>query len=141
VILAFGVLASIESVRMGLWKDGVPGSGLFPLAGAGGMAVLAALLLVTSRDGSADKKRSFLPRGDELKQLGVFALALLAYPFLTQVLGFVPSSAIFLALLFRYPGGYGWKRSIVVSVLTVGILYGALVVVLKADLPQGPLGR
>ena len=140
VVLIFALLASVEAIRMGPWKDGVPGPGLFPLLGAGGMAVLAALLLATSAAAPPDKRGSFLPRGEDLKQLVAFVLTLLAFPLLARFLGFVPSSAVFLALLFRYPGGYGWKTSLVVSVLTVGILYVVLVVVLGADLPQGPLG-
>jgi hypothetical protein len=140
VILIFGVLASFESIRMGPWKDGVPGPGLFPLVGAGGITVLAALLLATSTAVSSGQRESFLPQNEELRQLGAFALSLLLLPFLARILGFVPSSSLFLALLFRYPGGYGWKTSLVVSIVTVGILYVALVVVLGADLPQGPLG-
>ena len=140
VILIFGVVASIESIRMGPWKDGVPGPGLFPLVAAGGMAALAVLLLATSTAAVSERLASFLPQGEALKQLGAFVLTLLIFPFLTRLLGFVPSSIVFLALLFRYPGGYGWKTSLVVSILTVGILYIALVVVLGTDLPQGPLG-
>lgn len=141
VILVFGVLACLESVRMGLWKGEVPGSGFFPLIGAGGMTLLAALLLATSRASSSTRKVPFLPRSDdERKQLGAIILALLAYPLLAHFLGFAPSSVAFLALLLRYPGRYGWMTSLVVSLLTVGVLYAGLVVFLGAELPKGPLG-
>ncbi len=141
VILVLGLLASLESIRMGLWKGEVPGSGFFPLIGAGGMTLLAALLLVTSRASSSPRKEPFLPRSDdERKQLGAFILALLAYPCLAHFLGFAASTAIFLALLFRYPGRYGWKTSLAVSLLMVGVLYVGLVVLLRADLPKGLLG-
>jgi hypothetical protein len=140
VILVFGVLACLESVRMGVWKGEVPGSGFFPLVGAGGMTLLAVLLLATSRDASPDEKKPFMPQSDELKQLGAFVPALLLYPIFAHLLGFAPSSVVFLTLLFRHPGRYGWITSLVVSLLTVAVLYAGLVVLLRAELPKGPLG-
>jgi hypothetical protein len=140
VVLIFGLLASLESFRMGLWKGDAPGSGFFPLLGAGGMTLLAAFLLATSRGVSSDKQEPFLPRGDGLKKFGAVALALLIYPLLVQLLGFAPGSVLFLAILFRYPGHYGWKTSLVLSLLTVGVMYVSLVMLLKAELPKGPLG-
>jgi hypothetical protein len=35
---------------------------------------------------------------------------------------------------------YGWITSLVVSLLIVGVLYAGLVVLLRAELPKGPLG-
>ncbi len=140
-ILILALLACLQSIRLGLWKAGLPGSGLFPLLGAGGMALLAVLLFVTSRGVPQQKKTSFWPRGDELKKQGVFALALLAYPILVQFLGFNFGSLVFLVFLFRHPGQYGWKASLVVGILAVGILYASLVVLLGVELPAGLVGK
>ena len=140
VILAFGVLACLESVKMGLWKGEVPGSGFFPLVGAGGMTLLAVLLLVTSKDAPSEERKPFMSASNELKQLSAFVPALLLYPIFAHLLGFAPSSVLFLALLFRYSGRYGWITSLVVSLLTVGVLYAGLAMLLKAELPKGPLG-
>ena len=140
VVLIFGLLASIESYRMGLWKGDAPGSGFFPLLGAGGMTLLAMILLATSRGASSDKQEPFLPQGDGLKKFGAVALALLIYPIIVHLLGFAPGSALFLAFLFRYPGHYSWKTSLAMSLLAVAVMYVSLVVLLKAELPKGPLG-
>ena len=136
-ILVLALAAGVQSLRMGLWKGGIPGPGLFPLVGAGGMALLAVLLIVTSRNTARDKSTHFWPRGDELKKQGVFALALLMYPVLTQGLGFIAGSLIFLVLLFRYPARYRWTTSLAVAALTVGILYASLVTLLGTELPAG----
>ena len=140
VILAFGVLACLESIRMGLWNGEVPGSGFFPLVGAGGMTLLAVLLLATTRDAASQEKKPFTFARDELKQLSAFVPALVFYPIFAYLLGFALASVLFLALLFRHPGRYGWVTSLVVSLLVIGALYAGLVVLLKAELPKGPLG-
>lgn len=140
VIVVFGGLACLQCIRMGLWKGEVPGSGFFPLVGAGGMTLLAVLLLATSKGRSSEEKKPFALARDELKQLSGFVPALLLYPILVHFLGFAPASVLFLAVLFRHSGRYGWITSLVVSLLTVGVLYVGLVVLLKAELPKGPLG-
>jgi hypothetical protein len=140
VILVFGGLACMESIRMGLWKGEVPGSGFFPLVGAGGMTLLAVLLLATSRNAPSEERKPFTFASNELKQLSAFVPALLLYPIFAHLLGFAPASALFLALLFRHSGRYGWITSLGVSLLIVGVLYVGLVVLLKAELPKGPLG-
>jgi len=140
VILVFGGLACMESIRMGLWKGEVPGSGFFPLVGAAGMTLLAVLLLATSRDAPSEERKPFTFASNELKQLSAFVPALLLYPIFAHLLGFAPASALFLALLFRHSGRYGWITSLGVSLLIVGVLYVGLVVLLKAELPKGPLG-
>jgi len=140
VILVFGGLACMESIRMGLWKGEVPGSGFFPLVGAGGMTLLAVLLLATSRDAPSEERKPFTFASNELKQLSAFVPALLLYPIFVHFLGFAPASFLFLALLFRRSGRYGWMTSLVASLLIVGVLYAGLVVLLKAELPKGPLG-
>ena len=139
-ILAFGLLACVECTRMGLWNGDVPGSGFFPLVAAGGMTFLAVLLLVTRRNAASEGKKPFQLAKDELKQLGAFVPALLLYPVFVYFLGFALASVLFLALLFRHPGRYGWMTSVVVSLIVVGALYVGLVVLLKAELPAGPLG-
>jgi hypothetical protein len=140
VILAFGILACLESIRMGLWNGEVPGSGFFPLVGAGGMTLLAVLLLATGRNAASEKKKPFTFARDELKQLGAFVPALLLYPIFVYLLGFALASVLFLALLFRHPGRYGWITSLFISLLVVGALYVGLVMLLKAELPTGPFG-
>ena len=140
VILVFGGLACMESIRMGLWKGEVPGSGFFPLVGAGGMTLLAVLLLATSRGTSSGERKVFVFASNELKQLSAFVPALLLYPIFVHFLGFAPASFLFLALLFRRSGRYGWITSLVASFLVVGVLHIGLVVLLKAGLPKGPLG-
>jgi hypothetical protein len=140
VILVFGGLACMESIRMGLWKGEVPGSGFFPLVGAGGMTLMAVLLLVTSKGAPSDEKKTFTFAGNEVKQLSGFVPALLLYPIFVHFLGFAPASVLFLALLFRRSGRYGWITSLVASFVVVGVLHVGLVVLLKAGLPKGPLG-
>ena len=92
VILVFGGLACMESIRMGLWKGEVPGSGFFPLVGAGGMTLLAVLLLITSRGASPGERKTFVFASNELKQLSGFVPALLLYPIFVHFLGFAPAS-------------------------------------------------
>jgi hypothetical protein len=140
VVLVFSGLACMESIRMGLWKGEVPGSGFFPLVGAGGMTLLAVLLLATSRNAPSEERKPFAFSSNELKQLSAFVPALLLYPIFVQLLGFAPASVLFLALLFRKSGRYGWITSLVISLLIVGVLYAGLVVLLRAELPRGPLG-
>ena len=140
VILAFGLLACLECIRMGLWNGDVPGSGFFPLVAAGGMTLLAVMLLVTGRNAASEGKKPFRLAKDELKQLGAFVPGLLLYPVLVYFLGFALASVLFLAVLFRHPGRYGWMTSVVVSLMVVGALYAGLVLLLKAELPTGPLG-
>ena len=140
VMLVFGGLVCLECIRMGLWKGEVPGSGFFPLVGAGGMTLLAVLLLITRRGASPGESKTFVFESNELKQLSGFVPALLFYPIFVHFLGFAPASVLFLAVLFRRSGRYGWITSLVASFVVVGVLHVGLVVLLKAGLPKGPLG-
>jgi hypothetical protein len=70
-VLILALMACLHALRLGLWKTGLPGSGLFPLLGARGMALLAVLLLATSWRSPEQKKATPLwPRGDALKKRG-----------------------------------------------------------------------
>jgi len=73
---------------------------------------------------------------NELKQLSGFVPALLLYPIFVHFLGFAPASVLFLAVLFRRSGRYGWITSLVASFWSSVCCMSAWVL-LKAGLPKG----
>ncbi len=135
-VLLVAAAACVESVRMGLTKDFLPGSGMFPFLCALGMGLLAAIQVATSRGTSGERPLSW-PHGEGVKRIAAFAGALVIYVFAMDSLGFLVSTLLFFIALFRYPGLYGWRTTLTVSVAMTACLYLGLVRLLGVVLPQG----
>jgi putative tricarboxylic transport membrane protein len=134
-LLALAAAAARQALGYGLWVDGEPGPGLFPLVaclliGLGGVPVMAET--VRGRAVTPDEEAS---PPTPLK-LAAYVCVLAAWPLLLQPLGYWAASALALFVLLRV-GGVGWLGS---SAVTAAAVAGSVLLfetLLEVPLPQG----
>ena len=134
-LLGLAAVAAWRSLGYGLWVDGEPGPGLFPLLaclliGLGGMPVLAEA--ARGRAVAADEEA---PPRTPLK-LATYVGVLAAWPFLLQPLGYWAASTLAIFVLLR-AGGVGWLGSAAVAAASVGGSVLLFETLLEVPLPQG----
>ncbi len=120
--LAFGIIYTIASLKLPRAPVGDPmGPIYFPLGLGIFMAVLGALMLITSKKDDSARHENFQKKNFTIVII-IVALGI-AYSFLFNKLGFIASTLLFLlALLFLINGPKSWLKNILISVIfTVGI--------------------
>ena len=114
-----------------------PGSGLFPALIAVIMLVLSSLLLIfppkKEGGGSSVSARSAV-------RISVVFVGLLLYAFLLESLGFLIVSFVLTSLLFVAFGSGSYWRAILKGAVFTGLAYALFEILLKSNLPHGPMG-
>lgn len=137
---ALGLLCSIvylfegRNLRFGTMDE--PGPGVFPLI-VGLLFSLVSLAVVVQAWRMDDDEGTNFPKGAERRRLIVVFLAFLAYVGLLTVLGFILSTALFVAFYCRTVGRVSWVASIGAGVgvsVSVWLVFGFL---LEVRLPMG----
>jgi hypothetical protein len=75
----------------------------------------------------------------QLRRIAAFALPMLAFVALALTLGFYVATAIYLAAVMRFQGGYRWVAAIAVAVGTSAFFFALLEMWFKVPLLKGPL--
>ena len=110
-----------------------PGPGLFPNLVAILMMILSLFLIIPRRKGEGE---SFSARST-LRLVIVF-IALLAYSFALEYLGFVVVSFLLMTYLFKTFGtSRKWYAAVLWALASVGMTYLLFEVLLEGNLPQG----
>lgn len=114
-----------------------PGSGLFPMLIAVIMLVLSVLLMIfppkKEGGGPSVSARSAV-------RISVVFVALLLYAFLLESLGFLIVSFVLTSLLFVAFGSGSYWRAILKGAVFTGLAYALFEILLKSNLPHGPIG-
>ena len=134
-LLGLAAAAAWWALGYGLWVDGEPGPGLFPLIaclliGLGGLPVMAEVVR-----GRADGPDEDAPSPTPFK-LAAYVGVLAAWPFLLQPLGYWAASTLALFVLLRV-GGVGWLGSAAIAAAAVGGSVLLFETLLEVPLPQG----
>jgi hypothetical protein len=133
-IVAVTILAVARGLQYGIWANGEPGPGLFPL--------LASLLIVAAVPAVVLEMRRPAAGAPEMDDVSVPTPATLAtyiavaliWPLLLEPLGYVGASLpALLVLLLR--GGIGWMLSTLIAVGAVGASYLLFDTLLEVPLP------
>jgi len=142
-VLCFIVAAVVlqQSLPHYFTQQGMPGRGAYPCYIAALLAVCGLSILVHWLKGNCDHKAgSFLPRGRAAKLLFLTAIALVAYRVGMDILGFTAASLLLMMFLMRILGNHGWWKTILYSVVFVGLVSYTFRTWLYMDLPRGLLG-
>lgn len=134
-LLVLAAAAAWQALGYGLWVDGEPGPGLFPLIaclliGLGGGPVAAEVLR-----GPAVAPEDDVPPPTPFK-FAAYIGVLAAWPFLLQPLGYWAASTLALFILLRV-GGVGWLGSAAIAAAAVGGSVLLFETLLEVPLPQG----
>lgn len=132
-VAIFAAVHGLSSLQLGSLNR--PGPGFFPFWGGVVLALLSAVLIVSSFRRAPVTSRV---RPESWKPVVVVG-ALLAYLLLLESLGFVAVTFLFLLLLFRLERR-GWALSAVSAVIGAFASYVLFQVWLKTQLPTGTFG-
>ncbi len=130
----------LESNKMGMVYGNAPGSGFLPFWLSLVLAGLSLLLILNGlRRPTGQDSRIAWPSGRGLGWIAATTVALLAYPFLVPIIGYILSTFAFIFVLVYLLGSYRWYTSASLSLgLAVG-LYLIFQAWLAMELPTGLL--
>ena len=126
-----------DNLRIGAgWGDTGPRPGYFPMRIASIVAICAIAIAWQAR--RTDPTELFAS-WRQLKTVAQLFVPLAVYVAVIGVIGIYVSSALFIAAFMMFAGHYRWLKSLLVSVITVVILFVVFEIQFKVPLPKGPL--
>lgn len=135
-LLGLAVFLKCLTYPIGSFRS--PGGGLFPLLASIILLILAGIMTVQAflkKDlGESSPAPFFSSKGAPQRILAGF-IALLGFWYLLPVIGFGPSTFVFILFLSRFLGNYSWKVSLFFSVITAILAYYLFQVWLKIPMP------
>jgi len=144
-ILLFGLALAVflKSLTYPIGTLRKPGGGLFPLMASVLLMGLCALLTLQAFRGKELDKSSqfpFFPEKEAPRRILLGFAGLLGYRYLLPVIGFAPSTGVFIFFLSRFLGKYGWVVRIIFAALTAVAAYYLFQVWLKIPMPRPVFG-
>jgi putative tricarboxylic transport membrane protein len=136
VVFLIGAAILWQGRHLGMGSLRGPGSGFFPNVVAIGLMVLSLVLII--RGSKEEEGISFSARA-ALRILFVF-LALIAYSFTLDYLGFLIVSFLLVTYLFRAFGSKKWYMAFAWAFVFVAVAYLLFDTLLEGNLPKGILG-
>jgi len=143
VLLVFGTAILWSSLTLPIGTFRTPGGGLFPLIASTILLILSAILTFQaffSKKGREAEAAPFFPEKGTLRRILLGFTSLTGYRCLLPVIGFGPSTGLFLLFLSKFLGNYGWKVSLLYSLLSAILFYYLFEVWLRIPMPR-PLLR
>lgn len=138
ILFSFGLIISIQSFSYPLGSLSLPGARLFPLLASISLMALS-MAIVLNTYFKSDRKNgsivSFFPAKEAPKRLGFAIFSLLAFRYLLPVVGFGPTTFLFIFFLGRYLAHYNLKICILLSLTTAFLSYFLFQVLLSITLP------
>ena len=138
VFLVFSCLIMIESVRLKLDEIREPGPGFFPFFLGLTLAILSIIAFIFPEQ----QKKMAAFWNDWQKGWGIVSIfaGLIVYLLLVRTLGFYIDTFLLMTFLLKMSGEKGYKRPLLIALLTVGVTYLLFHKLLFIPFPQGLLG-
>jgi putative tricarboxylic transport membrane protein len=137
LIGSFWVIVESYQISIGHLKD--PGPGFLLFYGAillGLLSLINFVKLILNRN----KNLPAFPTSGNLKRLFYMVISVAIAVLLFETIGYVIISTLLMIFLVRFIGRERWMRSLVVTGLMVILSYFVFSILLKIQLPMGPLG-
>ena len=138
VLLVVGTAVLVKSLSYPVGTFRTPGAGLFPLIASILLLALSATFTIQaflSRQGSGLAPTPFFPEKDAPRRILLGFAGMIAYRYLLPIIGFAPSTGLFILFLIKFLGGYGWKTSIFYALVMALVAYILFQVWLKIPMP------
>jgi len=139
---ALGAGSIYASVRLGMGTTGEPGSGFVPFTAGAFICLMALLVFLQSFQRGPHLKRglSALWKGVYWRRSLAVGVLTLAYILALETLGFSLTSLLLLVIIMRGLEKISWRKTLIISIVTLAVSYLVFKVFLKATLPPGILG-
>jgi len=138
ILLIVGMAVFLKSLTYPIGTFRTPGAGLFPLIASIlllGLSAILTLQAFLSKKGKELAPTPFFPEQGAPRRILLGFAGLVGYRYLVPVVGFAPSTGLFILFLIKFLGGYGWKASIFSAVVTAIVAYYLFQVWLKIPMP------
>jgi putative tricarboxylic transport membrane protein len=138
VLLVVGTAVFLKSLSYPIGTFRTPGAGLFPLIASILLLILSAILTLQaflSKQGKELAPAPFFPEKETPRRILLVITGMIAYRYLLPVIGFVPSTGLFILFLIKFLGRYGWKTSIIYALVTALVAHTLFQVWLKLPMP------
>jgi putative tricarboxylic transport membrane protein len=143
VLILFGLVFCYASINVGLGKIHAPGSGLIPF-GTGALLILFALGTILERqltvEASVVETKEPLFSGKRWGVVLSVLVSLFVYALVLNILGFILTTFVILAFLFKVSENSSWKTALSTSALTTASTYFLFNHLLQCNFPEGFLG-
>lgn len=141
LFIMIGGYVGIEGYQLGFGSWGEPGSGFLPVISGTIMFLLSGLSLIRTVlvKSNLEPKRPFFSKSDSYKRVILTVIAFGAYTYLLDRAGFMLSTFIFLAFLFRAIDPPSWKLTVVVALAVTILCVLVFQFWLDVPLPEGVL--
>ena len=138
--LSIGALLLMGTIMMPYFLEGVPGPGFLPLWVSFGLIATGGMLTIKGIwSGPIPKPEIIWPGRIGWRRNGVLLSTLAISFLLLDLLGFLVTSALFVAAVAFGLGTRSWRILASVPLLTAIVLYGVFAVWLRVPLPRGIL--
>lgn len=139
-LLLVGLTVFLKCLTYPIGSFRSPAGGLFPLLASLFLVVLAGLITVKSfltKDLGETSPAPFFPSKQAFLRILAGLISLLGFMYLLPIIGFGPSTFVFIFFLSRFLGKYSLKTSLVFSLTTAVSAYYLFQVWLKIPMPPG----
>lgn len=140
LLLVVGGVAAWQSALYGLGQWSAPGPGFLPFGASLLILALALVLLTRELRSRVTLGPATVSAGKSVRDVAAVVVAMLAYAALLSVLGFLLTTALFMAFLLKFVGHKGWLVTALVSVSVAVAAHILFVVLLAVQMPVWPLG-
>ncbi|MBI2224775.1 MAG: tripartite tricarboxylate transporter TctB family protein [Betaproteobacteria bacterium] len=140
VCVAIGVLMLLESIKFPYFVEGVPGPGFLPLWISLGIIGAGLVLAVKGiRPRLVLQEGITWPEAAGWRRVGLMLGALAVSLLLLEILGFMVTTTLFMAVVVFGLGVRSWRMLAAVPLLSAVGLYAIFAVWLRVPLPKGIL--
>ena len=135
VLLAIGVITAWSSTSLSMGKASRPGPGFLPFGLALILSILAIALILENRK-KGESAAPFWPERTWLRPLLGVAIFLL-YAFVLGILGFIPTTFLFLVVWMGVIERIRWFTLLTISIAVTAVLFFIFEYFLEVPLPAG----
>ncbi len=142
-VFFFGIGALMDGIVLTenytIQGEYAPGTGFFPLV-VGVLIMLASVLIaIQTSKGEYETKKAY-PERKKIIHMTAFSAIVIVSLLLTELLGLTISLFLIFALIMTVIYRYSWWYSLLVSVVSTGIIYGVFAIGFSIRFPVGIFG-
>ena len=138
-IFIVGVVMMVDNYKLGAgWAPDGPESGYFPFRIGAILCIASVVVLLRTLFGKARKLELFVS-WERFKLVLMVLLPTALFVLAIQFVGIYVASALFIGAFMRAMDGYGWLKTLTVSIAVNLTLFWMFEIQFMVPLPKGPL--